>query len=63
MGETETLPATSRVRGKTVFHETGPWCPRSGRGGVTDVELTVLLNLGCVSSRGGLDGEQPLSMT
>lgn len=33
------------------------------RGGVTDVELTVLLNLGCVSSRGGLDGEQPLSMT
>ena len=32
-------------------------------GGVTDVELTVLLNLGCVSSRGGLDGEQPLSMT
>lgn len=30
---------------------------------VTAVELAVFLNVGCVSSRVGLDGEQPPSMT
>ena len=30
VGETQTLPTTSRVCGKIVFHETSPWCPRSG---------------------------------